>query len=100
MTQVHSVLTRRGRLLRALIGHSEALRLPDKRSRTLTSNELRLARHMARDPRCSAHDVARAIKWTGRIETLRKKLKAVNIYCVGSSTGYTVGHLLRNETRR
>jgi len=101
MTQVHSVLTYRGRLLRALAGHSEVLRTQPKNSRTLMSNELRLARRMARDPRCSVSDVAAAIKWTGNMQTLSKKLRAVNIHCVGSTkSGCTVGHLLRNETRR
>lgn len=87
MTQVKSI---RGsfytRVARAFYGTDEE---PAKRARTareLTSNEKLIARRMARKPECTYADIHKALNWPQPLNTLRIKLKKLNIYAPGMTS--------------
>ena len=75
MTQVKMVMRRRERLFRAIAGMEER---PCSHRRELTSEEKRIARHMAHEG-ASTPEIARAINWDLSVHSLYNKLKAINI---------------------
>ena len=76
MTQVKSVMGKQARMARAIAGTEYSM--PKSGRRDLTSNEKRIARHMAHKG-ATVHDIALAINWTMNEVTLWQKLKAINI---------------------
>lgn len=96
MTQVKSVMGRRSRLERTLYGMGATPARTGQRD--LTSEELRIARRMARQIGCTYEMVARAINWDRSVASLRSKLMAVNIRCVRSKGRISL-HLRTYETR-
>ena len=73
---VKSVMQRDARLARAIAGTDE--KIPNRLHRDLTSNEKRIARHMAHEGK-EISEIAAALKWELTTQSLSKKLAALNI---------------------
>jgi hypothetical protein len=96
--QIKSVAA--GRMARAIMGMDEKPR--PRNYRTLTSQEMGLARKMARDPKCTIEQIAAALNWELSLPSLRSKLRQVNIRLARVNvTGFlSLTHLRSIETRR
>lgn len=78
MTQVKSVQDRWSRMARAIAGTGE-INTRSLHRRELTSEEKRLCRRWAREG-LTYPDMAERLGWSLTVQTLTKKLKAINIY--------------------
>jgi DNA-binding NarL/FixJ family response regulator len=85
---VKSVMQRRSRLARAIAGvESEQLQTSGSPRRDLTSEEKRIARHLAHEGKTTP-EIAEAIGWELGPKMLLIKLKALNIKPKGTWTNY------------
>ena len=82
---VHTVMQRNARLARAIAGHDEKPGFKPRRD--LTSEEKRIARHMAHKG-ATTPEIAEAIGWTLTRHSLYMKLRAINIKPKGAWTNY------------
>ena len=82
---VHTVMQRNARLARVIAGHDEKPGFKPRRD--LTSEEKRIARHMAHKG-ATTPEIAQAINWPLHWRTLLIKLKAINIKPKGAWTNY------------
>lgn len=77
LTTVKSVMGQRARMARAIAGQDDFI-VRRRPRRELTSNEKKLARHLAHDG-LSYDEIAQRLNWPLGIFSLRKKLNAINI---------------------
>ena len=82
---VHCVTQRNTRLFRAVAGYDEKPSRSHRRD--LTSEEKRIARHMAHKG-ATTPEIAQAINWSMTVHSLCSKLKAINIKPKGAWTNY------------